>query len=107
MDADIVTELLSCYDCSNAVSPNARACPHCGSTFPAGPARVGRRDSRTIGAEQRNDETLLGMFVLCIGIGFFFGAVTSGILAAVDYGFVGAVIGVPAGFIINVTRNWR
>lgn len=53
--------------------------------------RVGRRISRTIGTEQRSNETLLGMLILCTGIGFFFGA----------------VIGAPAGFIINVTRNWR
>jgi hypothetical protein len=47
------------------------------------------------------------MLILCIGIGFFFGAVSGGTLPAVGYAFVGAVIGAPAGFIINITRNRR
>jgi hypothetical protein len=100
-------ELIGCHDCGNGVSPNARVCPQCGSTFPAGPARVSRRGALANGAEQRNDQTLISTLIFCTGIGFFFGAVTGGVLPAVGYAFVGAVIGAPSGFIINVTRNWR
>ena len=101
------TDLISCHDCHNPISPNARVCPQCGSTFPAGPARVSRRGARANGAEQRNDQALIGVLILCTGIGFFFGAVTAGTWGAVGYAFVGAVIGAPAGFIINMTRSWR
>jgi hypothetical protein len=57
--------------------------------------------------EQHNDQTLISMLILCTGIGFFFGAVTGRTLPAIGYAFVGAVIGAPAGFIINLTCNWR
>ncbi|MGY4370854.1 hypothetical protein ACVW1A_006919 [Bradyrhizobium sp. LB1.3] len=45
------------------------------------------------------------MLILCCGIGFFLGAVTGGILPAMGYGLVGAITGVPAGFIINLSRR--
>jgi zinc-ribbon domain len=97
--------MIDCHDCGNPVSPNARVCPQCGSTFPAGPARVSRRGLRANGGEQRNDQALMGMLILCTGIGFFYGAVTGGTWPAIGYGFVGAVIGGPAAFIINVSRR--
>jgi len=55
--------------------------------------------------EQYNDQTLVGTFVLCCGIGFFYGAVTGGTWPAIGYALVGAIIGVPAGFIINLSRR--
>jgi hypothetical protein len=103
----ITRELINCHDCGNPVSPNARACPQCGSTFPSGPARVSQRGVRANGIEQHNDQTLISMLILCTGIGFFFGAVTGGTLPAIGYAFVGVVIGAPLAFAINVTRNWR
>jgi hypothetical protein len=78
-------ETISCHDCGNPVSPNARACLQCGSTFPSGPARVSRRGTRANGVEQHNDQTLISMLILCTGIGFFFGAVTGGTLPAFGY----------------------
>jgi hypothetical protein len=55
--------------------------------------------------EQRNDQTLMGMLLLCTGIGIFYGALIGGTWPAIGYGFVGAVIGAPAGFIIIVSRR--
>jgi hypothetical protein len=45
------------------------------------------------------------MLVLCIGIGFFYGAVTGGAWPAIGYSMIGAIIGAPAGFIINLSRR--
>jgi hypothetical protein len=98
-------ELIACHDCGGQVSFSARHCPHCGSTEQAGPYVHGPRQQRLIGAEARNDQTVMGMLVLCCGIGFFFGAVTGGMWPAIGYGVVGAIIGVPAGFIINMSRR--
>lgn len=98
-------ELISCHDCGGQVSFSARNCPHCGSTEQAGPYIHSRRQARLQGIEQRNDQTLMGMLVLCCGIGFFYGAATAGAWSAIGYGLVGALIGVPAGFIINLSRR--
>ncbi len=99
-------ELIGCHDCGGAVSFSAVGCPHCGSREPSGPYIQGPRERRLHRVEERNDETLIGMLVLCTGIGFFYGAVTGGAWPAVGYGVVGAIIGVPAGFIINLSRRW-
>jgi hypothetical protein len=98
-------ELVGCHDCGEAVSFSAAACPHCGSREPSGPYIMSRREQRLHRIEERNDQTLMGMLMLCTGIGFFFGAVTGGAWPAVGYGLVGAFIGVPAGFVINVSRR--
>ncbi|SDC38944.1 hypothetical protein SAMN05216337_1002348 [Bradyrhizobium brasilense] len=98
-------ELIGCHDCGEEVSFSAAACPHCGSREPSGPYIQSLREQRRHRIEERNDQTLMGMLVLCTGIGFFFGSVTGGAWAAFGYGLVGAIIGVPAGFIINVSRR--
>jgi hypothetical protein len=100
-------ELIGCHDCGGAVSFSAARCPHCGSREPSGPYIQSPREQRRHRIEERDDETLIGMLVLCTGIGFFFGAVTGGVWPAVGYGLVGALIGVPAGFILNVTRRFK
>jgi hypothetical protein len=98
-------ELIGCHDCGGAVSFSAVSCPHCGSREPSGPYIQSPLERRLHRIEERNDQTLIGMLVLCTGIGFFYGAVTGGAWPAVGYGLVGAIIGVPAGFIINVSRR--
>jgi hypothetical protein len=99
-------ELIGCHDCGRAVSFSAAGCPHCGSREPSGPYIPSARERRRHQIEQRNDETLMGMLVLCTGIGFFYGALTGGTWPAIGCGLVGAIIGAPAGFIINVTRRF-
>jgi hypothetical protein len=49
-------------------------------------------------------ETLMGMLVLCTGIGLW--RLDRRHMARPRYGLVGAIIGAPAGFIINVTRRF-
>ena len=98
-------ELIGCHDCGGPVSFSAATCPHCGSKEPSGPYIRSPREQRFHRIEERNDQTLIGMLVLCTGIGFFYGAVTGGAWPAVGYGFVGAIIGAPAGFIINLSRR--
>ncbi|UVO33074.1 hypothetical protein KUF59_05450 [Bradyrhizobium arachidis] len=98
-------ELIGCYDCGGNVSFSAVTCPHCGSPEPAGPYLQNPKERRLHGIEEKNDQTLIGMTVLCSGIGLFYGAVMVGTLGAFGYGLLGAVIGVPAGFIINVSRR--
>jgi hypothetical protein len=66
---------------------------------------MSRRERRLHRIEERNDQTLMGMLVLCTGVGFFFGAITGGAGPAIGYGLVGALVGVPAGFVINVSRR--
>jgi hypothetical protein len=107
MGFELPEELIGCYDCGGAVSFSAVSCPHCGSREPSGPYFQSPRQQRLHRIEERNDQTLIGMLVLCTGIGFFYGAVTGGALPAVGYGLVGAIIGVPAGFILNVTRRFK
>jgi hypothetical protein len=100
-------ELIDCHDCGEAVSFSAASCPHCGSKEPSGPYIHSPLEQRRHRAEERNDQTLVGMLVLCTGIGFFFGAATGGAWPAVGYGLVGCLIGTPAGFIINVSRLFK
>ncbi|MEY9981617.1 hypothetical protein ABH995_000954 [Bradyrhizobium yuanmingense] len=98
-------ELIGCYDCGNGVSFSALACPHCGSREPAGPYVENSKERRLHRIEEKNDQTLIGMTVLCAGIGFFYGAVMIGAFGAFRYCLLGAIIGAPAGFIINVSRR--
>ncbi|WP_245509221.1 hypothetical protein [Bradyrhizobium zhanjiangense] len=43
--------------------------------------------------------------LLCCFVGVAYGAVMVGWWGAIGYGALGAVIGVPAGFIINTSRH--
>jgi hypothetical protein len=72
---------------------------------------LSRRAAKRIGAEQRNDRTLILLMVLFGAVGAFYGVETSATLFgkvtfAVLYGFVGVCIGVPLAFALNVTRTW-
>lgn len=98
-------ELIGCRDCGKAVSFSAVSCPHCGSREPSLSYEKNRKEQRLHRAEERNDQTLVGMLVLCTGIGFFFGAVTGGTWPAIGYGILGTLIGIPAGFVINLSRR--
>jgi len=103
-------ELIDCHDCGNGVSFSAAACPHCGSTEPAGPAVQSRRELRRLRIEAANDRRLVVVTALCAGLGILYGAVmgaggAASLWAALGYGFVGAVIGVPAAFVVNITRG--
>jgi hypothetical protein len=103
-------ELIDCHDCGNGVSFSAAECPHCGSTEPAGPVVQSRRELRRLRVEAVNDRRLVVVTLVCASLGTLYGAVTgaggtASLWAALGYGFVGAVIGVPAAFIINVSRS--
>lgn len=98
-------ELIGCHDCGRPVAFSAAACPHCGSREPSGPYIHSPREQRLYRIESRNDQTLVSMLVLCTGIGFFLGAATGGAWSAVGYGLVGFLIGVPAGFVVNLGRR--
>ncbi|WP_206734394.1 hypothetical protein [Bradyrhizobium zhanjiangense] len=100
-----IQELIGCHDCGGNVSFSALACPHCGSREPAGPYVQSVKEQRLHRIEEKNDQTLIGMTVLCAGIGFFYGSVMIGAVGAFGYGLLGAMIGVPAGFIINASRR--
>jgi len=103
-------ELIACHECGNGVSFSAAACPHCGSTEPAGPVVQSRRELRRLRIEADNDRRLVVVTLLCAALGALYGAVMGAggalpLWAALGYGFVGMVIGVPAAFLINVTRD--
>ncbi|MGY3453219.1 hypothetical protein [Bradyrhizobium sp. USDA 4353] len=103
-------ELIDCQDCGNGVSFSAVACPHCGSTEPTGPVVQNRRELKRLRIEAGNDRRLVVVTALCAGLGIFYGAVmgaggAASLWAALFYGFVGAVIGVPAAFVINISRS--
>jgi len=60
--------------------------------------------------EQRNDRTLALAVAGCGAAGAFYGIVMSAsqigaVLAGCGYAFVGMIIGVGVGFVINMTRN--
>ncbi|SFI32831.1 hypothetical protein SAMN05216525_107132 [Bradyrhizobium sp. Gha] len=98
-------ELIDCHDCGAPVSFSAAACPTCGSREPTGPYVQSRAERLRHRAEEKNDHTLLAMTVLCLGIGFSYGSLMVGPWGAVGYGLIGVIIGVPAGFIMNVSRR--
>jgi hypothetical protein len=91
-------ELISCHDCGWSVSFSAAACPNCGSSEPSGPYRHNRKDARRLGAEDKNDLTLILMTVGLGAVGAFYGFETSSsslgaIVLGLCYGFVGAAVG--------------
>jgi hypothetical protein len=105
-------ELISCHDCHRPISFSAAACPNCGSREPTGPYRHNRKEARRLGAEDKNDRTLIMLTVGLGAVGAFYGVETSSsalgaYVTATIYGFLGAAIGAPLAFAINVTRNWR
>jgi hypothetical protein len=99
---------IDCHDCTGPVSLNARQCPHCGSTAPSGPYRP--RAPHKFRIEERNDRGLV-LTSLALGtLGACYGYATSAsalgaLFATFAYGFLGILIGVPIGFVINFLRN--
>jgi hypothetical protein len=76
----------------------------------AGPIRASRRASRSVGAEAKNDRTLIWMMVTFGAIGAFYGIEIgsnwmSEAVGALLYGFIGIVAAVPIAFAVNVTRS--
>jgi hypothetical protein len=111
MGATTRRELIACHDCGEGVSFTAASCPHCGSTEPVGPYVHSRRELRKLRVEAANDRRLVIVTLACCALGIVYGAVmgpggAASFWGGLAYGFVGAVIGVPAAFIINVTRHW-
>jgi hypothetical protein len=105
-------KLINCHDCGNPVSLSARWCPRCGSKELAGPVRVRRRTSRTVGAEDRNDRTLIWMIMTLGAVGAFYGIETGSswireTIGALLYGLVGILAAIPIAFTINITRSRR
>jgi hypothetical protein len=108
----VATELISCHDCGSGVSFSARACPHCGSTEPSGPYRFSKREARRLRIEERNDRRLILMTTGLAAVGVFYGLETStttleAVALSTVYAVLGAAIGAPLAFAINMTRNWR
>jgi hypothetical protein len=104
-------KLIDCHDCGSPVSLNARWCPRCGSKDFAGPVRASRR-ARIVGAEARNDRTLVLMVTALGSIGALYGIETGSgwmreAVGALVYGFIGVVAAVPIAFAVNITRGWR
>lgn len=103
-------ELIDCHDCGAPISFSAASCPRCGSTEPTGLYIQNARERRKLRAEAVNDRRLLTVTLLCCGLGVLYGAVMEqggigSVWGGLFFGFVGAVIGVPCAFVINVTRN--
>jgi hypothetical protein len=96
-----MTELITCHDCGNGVSFSAQACPRCGSREPSGPYRHSRKEARRLGAEDKNDRTLI-MMTVGLGCGWrIYGVETSSsalgaLVLGLWYGFVGVAIGCPS-----------
>jgi hypothetical protein len=70
-------ETITCHDCAQPVSFSAAACPNCGSREPTGPYRHNRKEARRLGAEDKNDRTLIMMTVGLGAVGAFYGVETS------------------------------
>src|ERR1700688_5002848 len=103
-------ELIDCRDCRRPVSFSAVSCPHCGSTEPSGPYVHSKKELRRLGAEDRNDHTLLVTTVACCCGGALWGVLLSSstlgaILAGLGYGTFGLLVGVTIRFAINMTRG--
>ena len=106
----IKPELIDCYDCGRAVSFRASSCPHCGSIEPSGPYVMSRREKRQHRIEARNDHNLALATIGCTALGVMFGVLTSSstlgaVVAGIGYGLAGLLVGVPVGFVINITRH--
>ena len=104
-------ELIRCHDCGNAVAFTAGSCPHCGSSEPRGPYVHSRRERRRHRFEQRNDNTLAVATAACTVGGVAYGAIIANgtflaLMLGLGYGFVGLLVGVPVGFVINMTRHF-
>jgi rRNA maturation protein Nop10 len=105
-------ELIQCHDCGNGISFSALACPHCGSIEPSGPYRFSAKEARRYRIEERNDGRLIFVTGAMAIVGAFYGLETSSsalraLVTAPLYGFLGAAIGAPLAFAINMTRYWR
>lgn len=105
-----LTELITCHDCGKPISCSATSCPNCGSLEPGGPYVHNRRERRRFRGEARNDHTLLIAVLGCALGGILWGAMTAaGTFTAVVfgllYGCLGALVGVPVAFVINMTRH--
>jgi hypothetical protein len=71
---------------------------------------MSRREKRRFGAEARNDRNLVLATIGCTAGGALFGVLTSSstlgaIAFGTGYGLIGLLIGVPVGFVINMTRH--
>lgn len=71
---------------------------------------MSRREKRLHRIEARNDRNLALAAIGCTVVGALFGVLTSSttlgaVAAGAGYGFVGLLIGVPVGFVINMTRH--
>ncbi len=99
-------ELIACHDCGAGVSFSAAS----GSQEPSGPHVFSPQEIRRHRIEQRNDRTLALAAVGCAAAGAFYGIVMSAsqlgaVVAGCGYAFVGLIIGVGVGFVINMTRH--
>jgi hypothetical protein len=104
------TELINCHDCGRTISFSATACPNCGSLAPGGPYIHNKREVRRFRGEARNDHTLLITVLGCAIGAAVYGVVTASgtftaILFGLFYGCLGALIGAPVAFVINMTRH--
>ncbi|KWV57270.1 hypothetical protein AS156_40170 [Bradyrhizobium macuxiense] len=96
-------ELTDCYDCDSPISFSAITCPHCGSTEPSGPYRHSRKEQKRLGAEARNDNRMVFITVVCIAVGIIVAALTGhGIFFAASLGVLGALVGPPVAFVVNM-----
>lgn len=104
-----IGRLISCFDCGNPVSPNAMACPSCGSKQLAGPPVTGL-DKRMHNVEARNDRNMiviaaaLGALGASLGVHAGSGPLTATLLG-LAYGVIGIIIGVPLAAFVNITRR--
>src|SRR5260370_3948715 len=81
-------------------------------TRPAAPYGYKRKEARRYRIEDRNDRTRILITVGFGAVGAFYGVETSSstlgaLVASLCFGFVGAAVGGPLAFAINITRNWR
>jgi hypothetical protein len=109
MRSETTKELTGCHDCGGAVSFSALACPHCGSTQPAGPYIFNRKEANNFRIEERNDHSMAVIAVVCAIVGALYGWSSGGgtawqTLAAFGYGILGLLAGVPIAFVFNMAR---
>ncbi|WP_197689301.1 zinc-ribbon domain-containing protein [Bradyrhizobium erythrophlei] len=106
-------EVIDCHDCKRPVSFSAVACPHCGSLEAAGPYRFSKKEARRYRIEQKNDNNLLITSLAFGAIGAAYGVfaniqgIWTASVAALAYGLLGILIGVPVAFTVNMVRNLR
>lgn len=105
-------QTIACHDCENQVSFSAVACPHCGSSEPSGPYRFSAQQARRIGAEDKNDRTLVVSCIIFGLLGALYGALTSSggwseIVRVPTFALIGTTIAFPAVMLANVLRRMR